>query len=83
MTHILLSQTVAIISNLKKNPIDSMTADGNFPMPPINRNEPALYCVPDTEYEAMMELLEDMELVAICHKRAPVNGRIVYVASTV
>ncbi|WP_248797354.1 type II toxin-antitoxin system Phd/YefM family antitoxin [Pseudomonas sp. MWU13-2105] len=69
MTHILLSQTVLSISNLKKKPVDSVTADGDFSVTNLNRNGPALYCVPDSEYEAMMERLEDMELAAICHER--------------
>jgi len=35
----------------------------------LNRNEPAFYCVPAKEYEAMMERLEDLELIALCKER--------------
>jgi antitoxin StbD len=35
----------------------------------LNRNEPAFYCVPADEYQAMVEMLEDMELNAIADAR--------------
>ncbi len=36
----------------------------------LNRNEPAFYCVPAQEYEAMLSLIEDAELNAIADARA-------------
>ena len=36
----------------------------------LNRNEPAFYCIPAAEYEAMLELIEDAELNAIAEARA-------------
>lgn len=35
----------------------------------LNRNEPAFYCVPAKEYEALMNRLEDLELIALCNER--------------
>ena len=35
----------------------------------LNRNEPAFYCVPAEEYEAMLNLIEDAELNAIADAR--------------
>jgi antitoxin StbD len=35
----------------------------------LNRNEPAFYCVPAAAYEAMMELIDDMELLKIVQNR--------------
>ncbi|SEI21066.1 type II toxin-antitoxin system Phd/YefM family antitoxin [Pseudomonas fuscovaginae UPB0736] len=69
MTHIVLSQVVASISELKKNPMGTVAAGGGSSVAILNRNEPAFYCVPAKEYEAMMERLEDMELAAICRER--------------
>ena len=40
-----------------------------MPIAILNRNEPAFYCVPAKAYEAMMDLIEDMELLAIAKSR--------------
>lgn len=69
MTHIVLSHVVASISELKKNPMDTVAAGGGRSVAILNRNEPAFYCVPAKEYEAMMERLEDLELIALCKER--------------
>lgn len=69
MTHIVLSQVVASISELKKNPMGTVAAGRGLSVAILNRNEPAFYCVPAKEYEAMMDRLEDMELVALCRER--------------
>jgi antitoxin StbD len=58
MTHIVLSQVVASISELKKNPMGTVAAGGGLSVAILNRNEPAFYCVPAKEYEAMMDRLE-------------------------
>ena len=41
-----------------------------LPIAVLNRNEPAFYCVPAKTYEAMMELIEDMELLDLVKERA-------------
>ena len=40
-----------------------------MPVVVLNRNEPALYCVPAGAYEAMMELIEDLELLDLVKQR--------------
>ncbi|MFJ4193416.1 type II toxin-antitoxin system Phd/YefM family antitoxin [Pseudomonas sp. NPDC089534] len=69
MTHIVLSQVVASISELKKNPMGTVAAGGGEPVAILNRNEPAFYCVPAKAYEAMIERLEDLELIELCKER--------------
>nr|WP_180205451.1 type II toxin-antitoxin system Phd/YefM family antitoxin [Pseudomonas sp. SbOxS1]NYU05553.1 type II toxin-antitoxin system Phd/YefM family antitoxin [Pseudomonas sp. SbOxS1] len=69
MPHIVLSHVVASISELKKNPMGTVAAGGGLSVAILNRNEPAFYCVPAKEYEAMMSRLEDLELVALCKER--------------
>ena len=69
MTHIVLSHVVASISELKKNPMGTVAAGGGRSVAILNRNEPAFYCVPAKEYEAMIERLEDLELIALCKER--------------
>lgn len=69
MTHIVLSQVVASISELKKNPMGTVAAGGGLSVAILNRNEPAFYCVPAKEYEALMNRLDDLELLALCNER--------------
>jgi len=69
MTHIVLSQVVASISELKRNPMGTVAAGGGSSVVILNRNEPAFYCVPAKAYEAMMNRLEDLELIALCKER--------------
>ena len=69
MAHIILSQVVASISELKKNPMGTVAAGDGQPVAILNRNEPAFYCVPAKEYETMMARLDDLELIALCKER--------------
>lgn len=70
MSHQILAQTTASVSELKKNPMGTVAAGEGFPVAILNRNAPAFYCVPAKAYEALMDKLEDMELNAIANARA-------------
>ncbi len=52
------------------NPMKVVSSGNGMPIAVLNRNEPAFYCVPAAAYEAMMELLDDIELLKL------VKGRI-------
>ncbi|EGW23812.1 type II toxin-antitoxin system Phd/YefM family antitoxin [Methylobacter tundripaludum] len=69
MAHIILAETSASVSELKKNPMGTVAAGEGFPVAILNRNEPAFYCIPAKAYEALLEKLEDMELNAIADAR--------------
>lgn len=69
MTHQILAETTASVSDLKKNPMGTVAAGEGFPVAILNRNAPAFYCVPAKAYEALMDKLEDMELNAIADSR--------------
>jgi antitoxin StbD len=69
MTHIVLAETTASVSELKKNPMATVAAGEGFPVAILNRNEPAFYCVPAKAYESLMSRLEDLELNAIADAR--------------
>ena len=47
----------------------TVAAGEGFPVAILNRNEPAFYCVPAKAFEAMMDRMEDMELLAIVEAR--------------
>ena len=69
MAHVILAETTASVSELKKNPMATVAAGEGFPVAILNRNEPVFYCVPAKAYEALMDKLEDMELNAIADVR--------------
>ncbi|GAB7563164.1 type II toxin-antitoxin system Phd/YefM family antitoxin [Methylobacillus methanolivorans] len=69
MSNLILAETTASISELKKNPMGTVAAGEGFPVAILNRNAPAFYCVPAKAYEALLEKLEDMELNAIADAR--------------
>ena len=69
MANMILAETTASVSELKKNPMGTVAAGEGFPVAILNRNETAFYCVPAKAYEAMMDKLEDVELNAIADAR--------------
>lgn len=70
MINLILAETSASVSDLKKNPMGTVAAGEGFPVAILNHNAPAFYCVPAKAYEALMDRLEDLELNAIANARA-------------
>lgn len=69
MSNVILAETTASVSELKKNPMGTVAAGDGFPVAILNRNEPVFYCVPAKAYEALIDRLEDIELNAIADAR--------------
>jgi len=69
MTNLILAETVPSISELKKDPMGTVAAGEGAPVAILNRNAPAFYCVPAAAYEALLDLIEDIELNAIADAR--------------
>ena len=69
MANQILAQSSASVSELKKNPMGTVASGEGFPVAILNRNVPALYCIPAKAYEALIEKLEDLELNAIADAR--------------
>ncbi|MCL6723064.1 antitoxin [Klebsiella sp. T2.Ur] len=69
MPHIILSDTTASVSELKKNPMATVSAGDGFPVAILNRNEPAFYCVPAELYEKILDALDDQELIKLVAER--------------
>ena len=65
MTQPIYTEITASISELKKNPMAAVSAGEGFPIVVLNRNKPAFYCVPADVYEAMLERLDDQELIRL------------------
>ena len=69
ITHPILADVSAGISELKKNPMVVVEQGEGAPVAILNRNEPVFYAVPAAAYELLMDKLEDMELAAIVEAR--------------
>lgn len=70
MAHTIHAGVTASVTELKKNPMGTIAAGRGAAVAILNRNQPAFYCVPADEYEAMIERLEDAELNALADSRA-------------
>lgn len=70
MAHHIYANVTASVTELKRNPMGTLAAGGGEAIAVLNRNEPAFYIVPASEYEAMIERLEDAELNALADARA-------------
>ena len=79
MASVILAETTASVSELKRNPMATVAAGEGFPVAILNRNEPSFYCVPAKAYEALMNKLEDMELNALADARLKDGKRLVKV----
>ena len=70
MTHLILSQVTASITELKKHPMATIQSAKGEPLAILSHNEPVFYCVPAPMYEAMMEALDDIYLAQVVRERA-------------
>ena len=69
MTHPILADRAASISQLKANPMKVVASGQGMPIVVLIRNAPAFYCVPAAAYEAMMELIDDAQLLQLVEQR--------------
>ncbi|MBV2208515.1 MAG: type II toxin-antitoxin system Phd/YefM family antitoxin [Thermomonas sp.] len=69
MPHQVLSEMAASISELKANPMKVVASGQGMPVAVLNRNAPAFYCVPADAYEALIEMIDDLELIKVVKKR--------------
>lgn len=69
MTHTILTTLAASITDLKKHPMQTIESANGEPLAILNRNEPVFYCVPAKMYEAMLDVMEDIELADIIKDR--------------
>ncbi|KLU17157.1 MULTISPECIES: type II toxin-antitoxin system Phd/YefM family antitoxin [Xenorhabdus] len=69
MPQVILSNVTASVSELKKNPMATVSSGEGYPVAILNRNKPAFYCVPADIYESLLDQLEDKELIQIVEAR--------------
>ncbi|MBX9937206.1 MAG: plasmid stabilization protein [Burkholderiaceae bacterium] len=69
MAHLLLASVAASVTELKRDPMGTVSAGEGGPVAILNRNQPAFYCVPAQAFEALLDRLEDLELNALADAR--------------
>lgn len=69
MTFAVLADVAASVTDLKKDPMGTIREGGGETVVILNRNEPAFYAVPPARYEAMLELIDDLQLADLIRKR--------------
>lgn len=65
MAHPVLADIAASITELKNNPMQVVASGEGMPIAIFEQDQPAFYCVPAAAYEAMMELIDDVELLKL------------------
>ncbi|PTB92427.1 plasmid stabilization protein [Marinobacter sp. B9-2] len=61
--------TTISVADLQKDPIAAIQAGRGGPVAVMNRNEALFYCIPAKVYEAMIECVEDFELIHLVESR--------------
>ena len=69
MSYEILSNMVASISELKKNPMATIESAKGEALAILNHNRPVCYCIPPNIYEAMLDIIDDIELAKIVQVR--------------
>lgn len=69
MPNLVLTNTVASLTELKTNPMATLNAAEGESIAILNHNEPAFYCVPPHIYEYLIELADDAELAKLVEER--------------
>lgn len=57
------------LSDFKKDPISAVETGNGLPVAVLIQEKPEFYCVPADVFEAMIERIEDQELVQLIESR--------------
>ena len=76
MSYQILSDTVASITELKRNPMGTLKRGKGSAVAIFNRNVPVFYCVPPELFAYYVELAEDAELNRIADERIASLNRV-------
>ncbi|MFN7446457.1 MAG: type II toxin-antitoxin system prevent-host-death family antitoxin [Curvibacter sp.] len=69
ITHPIYAETTVSMTDLRRNPARILQDAGNMPVAVLNHNKPAAYLLSARAYEALLDRLEDAELVEIVKQR--------------
>ncbi|MBK1653498.1 type II toxin-antitoxin system Phd/YefM family antitoxin [Allochromatium vinosum] len=69
MKHQVFAEVAANISELEADPMKVISGGHGMPVAIMDRNKAIFYCVPAAAYEALIELIDDLELLRIVKER--------------
>ena len=69
ITHPIYAENTISITDLRRNPSRILEDAGNLPVAVLNHNKPAAYLLSAKAYEALLDQLDDAELVKIAKQR--------------
>jgi antitoxin StbD len=75
----ILSDLSVSMSEFKKNPNEALRESGGQAVAVLSHNKPAFYMVPPARYEAMLEAMDDLQLVSVVKERLKQKGRAIEV----
>ncbi|AZE90189.1 type II toxin-antitoxin system Phd/YefM family antitoxin [Pseudomonas orientalis] len=76
----ILADVAVSVSELKKNPSSVLSGANGLPVAVLNHNRVVGYMVPANVYEAMVERLDELELVQLVKARLEANETPVQIA---
>lgn len=69
ITHAIYAQTTVSMTDLRRNPSGILEDAGDAPIAVLNHNRPAAYLLSAKAYEALLDRLDDAELVKVVQQR--------------
>ncbi len=69
ITQSIYARTTVSMTDLRRNPSGILEAAGDMPVAVLNHNKPAAYLLSAKAYEALLDRLDDAELMKIVKKR--------------
>ena len=71
----ILSNLSVSMTEFKKNPNEALRESGGQAVAVLSHNKPAFYMVPPDRYEAMLEEIDDLQLVRVVKERLKQKDR--------
>lgn len=69
ITQTIYARTTVSMTDLRRNPSGILESAGDLPVAVLNHNKPAAYLLSAKAYEALLDRLDDAELVKIVQER--------------
>lgn len=76
----ILSDLSVSMSEFKKNPNGALRESGGQTVAVLSHNKPAFYVVPAARYQAMLEAIDDLQLLRVARERLKQKGRAIEVS---
>jgi antitoxin StbD len=75
----ILSDLSVSMTEFKKNPNEALRESGGQAVAVLSHNKPAFYMVPPDRYEAMLDAIDDLQLVRVAKERLKQKDRAIAV----